>query len=345
MQKNIIARLIASALALGACGSALAGPSFYGAISYGQAVSSGDDTINYALFDSTDTGNFSPLGTDYGNSRMAGLKLGMRFENHLFLELAGSEMKFDGAAAGGNGGTNDCTIAPSAGLIDDCFDDASIAFDSKIQNTDLVVGWTFSPTENWKLEPYAGLRRVKLNDNRVVDYTYDQLSGGFNDFITDSTSFNKTGAIAGLRVQRDFGQLFFSADLNYSHASGTRSRLITDTEYRVGGGDGEVSSAGISIKAIPSGATVTDSEQVLVNENVSVNQWKARFAVGHQFKLSENNTFSISIGYNLGRASGFDTRDTNPAVESETNFALGSLGNQNASLKTSGADFTMGWNF
>ena len=116
MKKNTISQIISCALAVGMSGAAMAGPQFYGAITYGAATTSGDDTINYALFDSSNTESFSPIGTRYGNSELAGIKLGLRFDSKLFLELSRSQKNFDGAGFGGNGGTEDCTITPSADL-------------------------------------------------------------------------------------------------------------------------------------------------------------------------------------------------------------------------------------
>ena len=79
MKKHAIAKFIGCALAMGISGTAMAGPQFYAAINYGESTTSGDDTINYALFDSANTGSYSPLGTQYGNSEIAGLQLGLRF--------------------------------------------------------------------------------------------------------------------------------------------------------------------------------------------------------------------------------------------------------------------------
>ena len=150
----------------------MAGPQFYGAISYGESTTGGDDTINYALFDSANTGDYSPLGTQYGNSENAKVQLGLRFDNKIFVELSGSRMQFDGADFGGNGGNNDCTIQPSAGLISDCFDDAAIGFESEVKSTDLIVGWTFAPNEFWTLQPYAGLRRVEIRTAIALSIIY-----------------------------------------------------------------------------------------------------------------------------------------------------------------------------
>lgn len=330
----------------------MAGPQFYGAMTYGAATTGGDDTINYALFDSADNGNYSPIGTRYGNSDLAGLKLGLRFDSKLFVELSGKQQNFDGAASGGNGGNNDCTIQPSAGLISDCFDDAAISFDSEVRSTDLIVGWSFAPSDSWTLQPYAGLRRVEIKDEREIDYLYDQLTGGFNDFIVDNSSFKKTGFVVGLRTERDFGQFYVSGDFTYSYANGTRVRSIVDTEYSFDEGDDEDSSvislkssgSRGSIKAIPSDAPITDTESITLREDISVTQWNARFAVGHRFKIGGDNTLSMSIGYSMGSVNGFDTRDTNSDVVDE-GFAQGSLGDRNAKLRTSGADFTIGWNF
>lgn len=349
MKKNAIAKFIGCALAMGISGTAMAGPQFYAAINYGESTTSGDDTINYALFDSANTGSYSPLGTQYGNSEIAGLQLGLRFDNKMFVELSGSRMQFDGADFGGNGGTNDCTIQPSAGLISDCFDDAAIGFESEVKSTDLIVGWSFAPNEFWTLQPYAGLRRVEIEDNRAVDYLYDQLTGGFNDFIVDNSSFKKTGFVLGLRTERDFGQFFVSTDFTYSYASGTRVRTITDTEYSFDADDEEdaillPASLGRSFKAIPDGAPVTDTETLVTRDDISVSQWRARFAIGHRFKVSANNKLTLSLGYTLGSVNGFDTRDTNSDVEDE-GFTQGSLGNRNAKLKPSGFDLTLGWNF
>ncbi len=348
MMKTTMAQLICGALALAASSASMAGNQFYGAISYGEATTNGDDTINYALFDATCTDDYRPLGGEFGNSGVAKLKLGMRFENKMFLELAGDRVRFDGTAFGGNGGTNDCTIAPSAGLIEDCFDDATLAFDSEVKNTDLVFGWGFNPSESWSLQPYIGLRRVDAQDSRVVEYLYDQTTGGFNDFITDSSQFKKTGFIAGLRAEKTFGQWFYSGDFSYSRASGTRTRSITDIEYTVDGGgegEGDAVSAFNTTKAIPDGADITDTETSITRDNIAVRQWNARFAFGHRFKMSENNHLSMSIGYNLGSVNGFDTRDTNPNVAEDTDFIPGSLGSKNAELKSRGFDLTIGWNF
>jgi hypothetical protein len=354
MKRNTISQVLGCALALGTSGAAMAGPEFYGAITYGEAVTSGDDTINYALFDSADTGDFSPLGTRYGNSELAGLKLGLRFDSKLFVELSGNEKNFDGTGFGGNGGTNDCTLAPSAGLISDCFDDAAINFDSKVRSTDLIVGWSFAPSDSWTLQPYAGLRRVEIEDKREIDYLYNQLTGGANDFIVDNSSFKKTGFVIGLRAEKDFGQFFISGDMAYSYASGTRVRSIIDTEYSFDDEDeGDVGSSALSaksalrhgsIKAIPADAPITDTETSTLREDISVTQWNARFAVGHRFQIAGDNKLSISIGYSLGSVNGFDTRDTNSDVVDE-GFTQGSLGERNAKLRSRGADFTLGWNF
>jgi hypothetical protein len=351
MKVNAISQVLSCALALGASGTAMAGPEFYGAITYGEAVTSDDDTINYALFDSANNDSFKPIGTQYGNSELAALKLGLRFDSKLFLELSGKQQNFDGAGFGGNGGTNDCTIEPSAGLISDCFDDATISFDSKVRSTDLIVGWSFAPSDGWTLQPYVGLRRVEIQDKREIDYLYNQLTGGTNDFIVDNSSFKKTGFVIGLRTEKDFGQFFLSSDLTYSYANGARLRSIVDTEYSFNVDDEGSSAVSTKssdrrslIKAIPANAPITDTETSTSREDISVIQWNARFAVGHRFQIAGNNKLSISIGYTLGSVSGFDTRDTNPDVEGQ-GFAQGSLGDRNAKLKTSGADFTLGWNF
>lgn len=318
MKKNTLAKVITFSLALAASNASMAETQFYGAISYGNSVTSGDKDIPYTAFDETNTSNYEVLTAPYGNSIYSDLKLGVRF-NNMFVELAGSQTRFDGAAGDGNSGTNDCTIAPTAGLIDDCFDDATIDFDSKIKNLDLVVGWTFAPTDTWKVQPYVGLRRVDLQDNRDVDYLY---FGGVSDTITDDTSFKKTGFLAGLRVEKDLGQVYLSGEFNYSYASGSRTRFVTDTEYTTPGG------------------VTTDFESDTFVQDISVRQWNARFAVGHRFAISENNKMSLSIGYKIGRLNGFDTTNTN-----SSEFAAGSLGTSNASLSSRGFDVMLGWNF
>ena len=318
MKKNTLIQAITCTLALAASGASMADTQFYAAIGYGNSVTSGDKDIPYTAFDATNTGNFEVLTAPYGNSIYSDVKLGVRFSN-MFVELAGSQTRFDGTAGDGNGGTNDCTIDPTAGLISDCFDDATIDFDSKIKNLDLVVGWTFAPTDSWKVQPYVGLRRVDLRDNRDVDYLYN---GGVSDAITDDTSFKKTGFIAGLRAEKDFGEVFFSTDINFSHASGTRTRFVTDTEYTTPGG------------------VTTDFESDTFVQDISVRQWNVRLAVGHRFKVSENNDMSLSIGYKVGRLNGFDTTNTN-----SDSYPVGSLGNNDASLTSRGFDVMLGWNF
>ena len=318
MKKKTLVQIISCTLALAASSASFADTQFYGAISYGNSVTSGDDEIPYTAFDATNTGNFEALNAPYGNSIYSDIKLGVRF-NNMFVELAGSQTDFNGSAADGNGGNNDCTIKPTAGLFINCFDDATINFDSKIKNLDLVVGWTFAPSDSWKVQPYIGLRHVDLRDNRNVDYLY---TVGVSDAITDDTNFKKTGLLAGLRVEKDLGQVYLSGDFNYSYANGTRTRFVTDTEYTTPGG------------------VTTDFESQTLSQDISVRQWNARFAVGHRFKVSENNDLSMSIGYKIGRLNGFDTTNTNPDL-----FAFGSLGNNDSSLSSRGFDVTLGWNF
>lgn len=319
MKKNTIVKAIAFSLALSASGASLAETQFYAAIGYGNSVTSGDEEIPFTAFDPANTGDYVAVNSEYGNSIYSDIKLGLRFGEKMFVELAGSRTRFDGSALIGNGGTNDCTIAPTAGLITDCFDDASLDFDSEVENLDLAFGWTFAPKETWKVEPYVGLRQVRLNDDRNVDYLY---TGGVSDAITDNTEFKKIGFLAGVRLEKDLGQVYFSADFNYSYASGSRTRYITDTEYTTPGG------------------VTTDFEDAIYSDDISVRQWNARFAVGHRFAISENNKMSLSIGYKVGRLNGFDTTNTN-----SDEFAAGSLGRSNASLDSSGFDVVLGWNY
>ncbi len=319
MKRNTLVKIIACTLALAASGTTMADTQFYGAISYGNSVTTGDDDIPYTAFDENNTGDLEVLTAPYGNSIYSDIKLGVRFGKNMFVELAGSQTRFDGAAADGNGGTNDCTIEPTAGLITDCFDDATINFDSKIKNLDLIFGWTFKPTDTWSVQPYVGLRQVDLEDNRNVDYLY---FGGVSDTITDDTNFKKTGILVGLRAEKDFGEVFISSDFNYSYASGTRTRFVTDTEYTTPGG------------------VTTDFQSDTFVQDISVRQWNLRFAVGHRFKVSENNDMSLSIGYKIGRLNGFDTSNTN-----SDQYPVGSLGSSNASLSSRGFDVILGWNF
>jgi hypothetical protein len=347
MKKNNLTQILSAALALGMSGAAMAAPQFYGAITYGESDTNGDDTINYALFDSANTGDFSPLGTGYGNSELASLKLGLRFGKNMFVELGSARTQFDGAASGGNGGTNDCNLSPSAGLIEDCFDDAAIAFDSEVKSIDLVFGWNFAPGEGWTLQPYVGLRQIEVEDNRQIDYLYNQLTDGFNDFIVDNSRFKKTGFVVGVRSEKNFGQFFFSGDFVYSYASGSRNRTIVDTEYSFDDEDEESSAVllrTLGSKSIPPDAPITDIATLTTRDDISVTQWKARVAVGRRFKITGNNNLNMSIGYNLGSVNGFDTRDTNTSVEA-SGFTQGSLGDANARLKSRGFDMTIGWNF
>lgn len=320
MKKNTIVQAIAFSMALAASGASMADTQFYGAISYGNSVTTGDDEIPYSAFDVADVGDFAVISAPYGNSIYSDIKLGVRFGGNMFVELAGSQTRFDGSAIEGNGGTNVCNTAPTAGLITDCFDDATLNFDSKVKNLDLVFGWTFAPKATWKLEPYVGLREVKLNDDRNVKYLYNEFTGGFNDRIIDNTSFKKVGFLAGVRAEKDLGQVYLSGEFNYSYASGSRTRLIEDTEYQ--------------------NATTTQFETATYSDDISVRQWNARVAVGHRFAVSENNKMSLSIGYKVGRLNGFDTTNTN-----SDEFAAGSLGTSNTSLSSRGFDVMLGWNF
>lgn len=304
------------------CSPAMAAE-FYGSMDYGVANTSGDDVINYALYDKTQSGNpFLPIGTQYGDSQSTALKLGFRLESPLFFEVSASQSKFQGVAADGNGASTACSLGSVMGLLDICHDDAKIAFTSKVENVDLVGGWEFSPDDKWKLRPFSGVRFNRLVDYRTVDYI---MLLGASSTISDKTKFDNLGLIAGLTVDRDFSVFFLSTEFNYSYNVGKRTRSISEVVYTNEGTPYWV---------------VSDKS----SEHLAVKQWKARFSIGRRFEVSENSKLRISFGYTINVFNGFDTRDTNEAVGT-TGYEPGSLGNGNARLTSRGADVMIGWNY
>ncbi|KFN41139.1 hypothetical protein [Arenimonas oryziterrae] len=319
-QKNAIRRLqLASAVGLSLLAStAMAGPKFYGSVEFGRLSSNsgGDVVFSY------DNGqpSFPVSRTDLGDGNIRNLKLGFQLSSPLFIEFSQTNSHLDQSAISGPGVANTagpCDISPTLGLFNDCFNRAEITRRYTSRNQDLIAGWNFDLTPAIKLSPYAGMRRMKYNERRLVEYRYIP---GFNDSVTDFTSFSDIGWVAGARYEQNFTHFFISGELQYAHASDDRTRGIRDHRFHMN-----------------DGATVDDAE-VFITERRGVNNRMFRLGIGKRF-LFGGQQAKVTLGYQEAYANGLDTRITN-----NNDYAPNALGSNNASAKARGIFVNFGIN-
>lgn len=324
MKNNRIALSVSLALALaGASSSAFAGIQVYGSYELGRLDSSNDaDTLVPFAYDADVAGN--PVKyVGHGDGMNHNMRLGMKFSVPAFVEFGTGRGEFaDQAQFGTDSLGGACNVAPTLGLIDDCFNQANISQRVEMRNMELIGGWRFDIAGKTHISPYAGVRKVKVNDTRFVDYNYRD---GFINTIQDESYFSEQGWVAGVRFVQDFAQFYLSAELQYARASGDRSRNIVDTESDTspGGGGSELGSIE---KAFPVTQTLTSN----VVENITVRQRMGRIGIGRRFDFGGLPS-NISLGYQVNKADGFDTRSTQ-----DNAYTPGQLGSRDVELDRKG---------
>lgn len=311
MNKNRIALSVSLALALSmSASSAFAGVQVYGSYELGRADSSNDaDTLVPYAYDADVAGN--PVKyVGHGDGMNHNFRLGMKFSVPAFVEFGINRGELaDKAQFGVDSASGACNVEPTLGLIDDCWNQANISQRSELRNMELIGGWNFAITEKTHLSPYAGVRKIKVNETRFVDYNY---IGGVSNRIEDESFFDEQGWVAGVRFVQDFSQFYLSAELQYARASGDRSRNIVDTEYN------------------SASKATTDTETANLVEDIDVRQRMGRIAVGRRFDFGGLPS-NISLGYQMSKQDGFDTRSTE-----DNAYTPGQLGNSDVELETKG---------
>lgn len=311
MNKNRIALSVSLALALSmSASSAFAGIQAYGSFELGRADSSNDaDTLVPYAYDADVAG--SPVKyVGHGDGMNKNFRLGMKFSVPAFVEfgIVRSELS-DKAQFGTDSPSGACNVEPTLGLIDDCWNQANISQRVEVRNMEVIGGWNFAIGEKTHIAPYAGVRKIKVDDTRFVDYNY---IGGVSNRIEDQAFFDEQGWVAGVRFVQDFSQFYISAELQYARADGDRSRTVLDTEYTS------------ATKA------TTDTQTATLVDDVEITQRMGRVAFGRRF-IFGGLPSNISLGYQVSKQDGFDTRSTQ-----DNTYTPGQLGNGDVELETKG---------
>jgi hypothetical protein len=311
MTNHRIARHIALVLVLFVtAATAHAGVHAYASVELAQIDTSNEsgERLPYA-YDNRLPG-FPVATVGHGNGMHHEVRFGAQFGAPIFVEFGNSRSVLSEAAQTGvDGAGGACNLEPALGRILDCWNQANVSQRTELRNRDLIVGWRFDLAARTRLSPYAGWRRVRINDTRIVDYNF---IGGFVNHIADESFFDERGWIAGLRASQDFAHFFLDAEVQVSRAKGQRSRELLDVETHT-----------------PTGA-VTATERYGYVDQVTVHQRMARLGIGKRFDLGGLPS-NVSLGYRITRADGFDTRST-----AQGRYAPGQLGSGDAEIETRG---------
>ncbi|WP_026802486.1 outer membrane beta-barrel protein [Arenimonas oryziterrae] len=278
MNRNTLALPLATGLGLCLMAPAAfaSSPTFYGSIEYGHNDASDAEYVHEFSVDATGT-QFAPLpGTDFDSGNSGALRLGLRFDAHLFVELAFNNADADGGPNALAGAASTPCIAANNFNDDICSLNSRFSSDYESRNIDLIVGWTMQPGTRSTFSPYLGMRRMKFQDTRQG---VDAISSGGNFGQVITTDFSHTGWVAGLRFKQNFAtNWFFNAEVQQARANGDRNRVLSGTFTAPSPG----------------------------NRSLGVTQRMMRVAVGRNFKMG-NGTGSLSLGYQDLSHGGIDT--------------------------------------
>lgn len=285
MKKNtqFILLLVSSVLTSGAV---FAESDFYGSVGYGSQSASREQ-LNYA----TSLGRYS--STSYGSGQSVDLMLGMQFgaNENVFVELSSNKLLLDKIVS--DFSRFEPVACPAVvGVI--CPQYTNSTLNRKVGNIDLVVGWNFKPKEDWLLRPYLGARQLSLGNFQINQYDAPLGGNQLSSYDTYDTRFKSIGLIAGLEIQKNAGQWSYVGDVSFSGVKGT-SAIKFSNNY---------------------GNTFSPA---VTKQEISINQWQTRVAIGRQFQVSENADLSVSLGYRIA--------------------------SNNVRIKPKGFDVTIGWDF
>ncbi|KFN41138.1 outer membrane beta-barrel protein [Arenimonas oryziterrae] len=317
-KKLTLSVFAALGLSLAASSASAANSHFYGSLEAG--VQNADDS---AIPFSMDYPSLRTRTTDYGSGRNVGLTLGYRFDNPLFIELSVSRDSLTNTTVQ----TDTRAIpAPPCGVpfeaaIPYCLASASLATRVDHNNVDLVAGWGFKATETVTFSPYAGVRRMKLQDERKINNV--PLGAPFTDRGVDISSFNEYGFLIGVRYDQEFKSFYLTGDLQHAQASGDRVR---------GYHSALVDNTGATLIAVDHGIT----------EDISVRQQALSFGIGHRFVFG-GQPATINLSYQVQRGNGYDTRIDTIAPSMAASFG-GNRGVRNESVTTQGFMLSFGIN-
>lgn len=282
----------------------------YGSVEIGRAGASdaAGTRVPFAYDGSVPNHPVDSVG--HGDGMRHQWRLGLKFTLPVFIEFESGDGVFaEKAQVGIDGAGGACKVEPALGLIIDCWNQANISQRVALRNTQLIAGWRFDVAARTRLSPYVGMRRVKFNDTRFVDYNF---AGGFDNRISDESFFDDTGGVAGIRYSQDFNRFFIDAELQFARAHGDRSRAVSDVEY------------------LSAGNQITETAASDLVEAITVSQRMAHVGIGKRFDFS-GLPANISVGYQRARATGFDTRSTASLF-----YAPGELGSGNVEIRSEG---------
>lgn len=239
------------------------------------------------------------IDQDLGRGTAFGLALGVNMSNNWLVDLgyANYRPNVKGHYDTDPSVLNSCTLSPVQGLRIDCYDNAGIKIDSKLQNFDAAIGKRFV-MEKANIVAYGGLRYLKFNQNIDVAYHYTNMPAGtpgFEEWPGRDLSYSGIGPRIGANLSAPLGNsgFFVKGDL------GLAKMLTGDRKQKI--------VAPRTFAGAPS-STRTASDK----DSMRPLTLDASLQLGYNLTQAAQ----ISLGWRYSRVNDIlDTRDTNnPAV-------------------------------
>lgn len=308
---------LATALVAALVSPAALAAGLYGGLEAARVDSTGDRLPYGALDTPGEAEGYVADHIGYGDGHRVGAHLGYAFENKLFVELAYSRSDTDNRRRLGENPLIDedleCQVSPVQGTVGDCYNQAVAGLDFRDESLQLVLGRDFQPFERTTLSPYVGVRRIRYDDQREIEYNYNNFGSavsGYEIAMAERIRFDDTGWVAGMRWEQQFAPLFLRVDLAFAAASGDRERDRLEIRTLADAPFDEVIFSG--------------------SEGVTVRHRDVMVALGRDFAVG-GNTMTVMLGYRQRQVDGLDTRNTN-----DDSFAVGELGRRDAAVESNG---------
>lgn len=259
-----------------------------------SAANSGD--IPYARETSVTPNRI--IDQDLGRGTAFGIALGVNMSNNWLVDLGYANYRPNekGRYDTNPAVVNSCTLRPVQGLVSDCYDNAGIKIDSKLENFDAAIGKRFV-MEKANIVAYGGLRYLKFNQNidAAYHFTNPPSTPGFEEFPDRDLSYSGIGPRIGAKFDAPLGSsgFFVKGDLGLAQMlTGERKQKIVAPR----------TNAGVLISTRT--ASDKDSMRPLTLD--------ASLQLGYNLTQAAQ----ISLGWRYSRVNDIlDTRDTNsPAV-------------------------------
>lgn len=242
------------------------------------------------------------IDQDLGRGMAFGLALGVNMNNNWLVDLgyANYRPKAKGHYDTNPAVLNSCTLRPVQGLVSDCYDNAGIKIDSKLQNFDAAIGKRFV-MDKASIVAYGGLRYLKFNQNINGVYHYTNMPAGipgFEEWPDRSVSYSGIGPRIGINLSAPLGSsgFFVKGDLGLAKMlTGERKQKIVAPRTNAGAPDSTRT------------ASDKDSMRPLTLD--------ASLQLGYNLTQAAQ----ISLGWRYSRVNDIlDTRDTNNPFVSGT---------------------------